>query len=88
MSLVLMSDIYYQESTDADWIRWSFTDGCPTGREYSIYLQENVVPLLSNITDYLNSCITCIYEKHINPVAIKFNLTNIETKEITHVLIS
>lgn len=88
MKMLLMSDIFYKEKIEDDWQRWSYTDGCPTGREYSVYIRENVTPNLGDITEYLNSYVTCIYEKHINPVIIKFDLTNLENQETTQVLLS
>ena len=70
----LMTDIYYRNKDDDKWYFWSYTDGDPTGREYTAWYPEDMPPLLDKIVEYLNSHIVCIYEKTINPVELKFNL--------------
>jgi hypothetical protein len=70
----LMTNICYRNEGDDKWYFWSYTDGDPTGREYTAWYPEDMPPLLDKIVEYLNSYIVCIYEKTINPVELKFNL--------------
>lgn len=74
MSDYLMTNIYYKEANDKEWKIFSVTDGDPTGRIYNFWLPKDIRPIMSDIVDYLNSEITCIYEKPINPMALKFKL--------------
>ena len=74
MSDYLMTNICYKEVGDKEWKGFSITDGDPTGRIYDFWLPNDIRPVMSDIVKYLNSEITCIYEKPINPVALKFKL--------------
>lgn len=66
----LLTDIYYKNTVDDEWHLWSYTDGCPTGREYNIWFNENIS--FESVKDALNECIVCILEKKIDPYSIKF----------------
>lgn len=67
-----MTEVFYK--TDNKWIRFTVTDGCPTGRIYDFWLPDNIDLTLDSIVDYLNSQITYIYEKKINCNELKFKL--------------
>ena len=67
----LLTDIYYKNSEEEEWKRWSYTDGDPTGREYTLWYNSNDITI-EKVVAALNECITCILEKPIDPYAIKF----------------
>ena len=85
--LKLLENIYFKEHDDTEWRRWSFTDGCPTGREYSVYIKPEKYSSLDELTQYLNSYIVAIYEVHIQPVAIKADIKDMNTHKVEQILL-
>lgn len=83
----LLKNIYFKEPDDIEWRRWSFTDGCPTGREYAIYVKPTAYSSLSNLVECLNSYIVAIYEVPIQPVAIKAEIEDMNTHKIEQILL-
>lgn len=83
----LLKNIYFKEQDDTEWRRWSFTDGCPTGREYAIYVKPEAYRSLEELASHLNSCIVAIYEVPIQPVAIKAEIEDMNTHKIEQILI-
>ena len=69
-----MTDIYFKEEGDADWRRWSYTDGDPTGREYNCWLPAGVTLDIKSLANLMNENVCAIYEKKIQPISLKFNV--------------
>lgn len=83
----LLKNIYFKEPDDIEWRRWSFTDGCPTGREYAIYVKSDEYRSLKELTECLNACIVATYEIPIQPVAIKAEVEDMNTHKIEQILL-